>query len=428
MTMTADRNVAENLPPERPLRPFLVIWSGQALSIVGSQAVQFALIWWLTERTGSATVLAAATLVGLLPPVVLGPAIGALVDRWDRKRVMLAADGFVAAASLAFAALYLAGATEPRHVLALLFLRSLGGAFHAPAMAASTSLLVSERHLTRVQGLNQGLQGVLAIVAAPIGALLVAALPMTGVMLVDVATALPALLSLAAVPVPQPPRSTATRPRSVWAETGAGLRYLAARRGHAILVGGAALINALIVPAFALLPLLVLDRLDGGATELGWIGSALGVGMIAGGLLLGAWGGFRRRIATVLAAMVALGVAIAAVGLTPGSSFAWALTALAAVGVVVPWVNGPAFAILQATIAPEFQGRVFALVASLAAAAAPLGLLFAAPVAEIAGVGAWYLAGGAACVVLGIAGCLAPSLMKIEDEVGGTRIEAPTVR
>jgi DHA3 family macrolide efflux protein-like MFS transporter len=92
---------------ERPLKPFFVLWTGQALSLLGSQAVQFALIWWLTERTGSATVLATATFFGLVPQIVLGPFIGALVDRWNRKRILLVADSIVAAASGLLALLFL---------------------------------------------------------------------------------------------------------------------------------------------------------------------------------------------------------------------------------------------------------------------------------------------------------------------------------
>src|SRR5262245_33394776 len=96
---------------ERPghMASFLVLFTGQALSLLGSMAVQFALIWWLTRETGSAAVLATAALLGLLPAVALGPVIGVLVDRWDRKHVMLAADGLVALASLALACLYLTG-------------------------------------------------------------------------------------------------------------------------------------------------------------------------------------------------------------------------------------------------------------------------------------------------------------------------------
>jgi DHA3 family macrolide efflux protein-like MFS transporter len=396
------------------MRPFLALWTGQSLSLVGSQAVQFALIWWLTEKSGSATILALATLLGLLPQVVLGPVIGTLIDRWNRKRVMLVSDGLIAVASLVLAALFRAGIADVSDVLALLFVRALGGAFHAPAMTASTTLMVPEKHFTRIQGMNQSVQGLLLIIGAPLGALLLATLPMAGVMMVDVATALLAIAPLLGIHVPQPPRSPGATAGSVWSETVAGLRYLARRRGHATLIGMSAVINALLVPAFSLLPLLVLERLDGGAAQFGWLSSAFGGGLTVGGIALGIWGGFRRRIVTTLIGMVALGIAVTAVGLTP-ASFSWALVAMSFVGVVVPLVNGPVHAILQATVAPDYQGRVFTLVGSLAGAVAPVGLLVAAPVAEIVGVGAWYLAGGAACVAMGIAGFFAPSLLAIEE-------------
>ena len=418
MTQTltnAPASIEAETSQDRPMRPFFILWTGQSLSLVGSQAVQFALIWWLTETSGSATILATATLLGLLPPIVLGPVIGALIDRWNRKTVMLAADGFVAAAALLLALLFSAGIADVPHVLALLFLRSLGAAFHSPAMTASTTLMVPEKRLTRIQGLNQSMQGLLTIVAAPLGALLLAIFSMTGVMMVDVGTALLAILPLLAIRVPRPTRSDGLGQSSVWAETAAGFRYLVRRRGHRTLIAMAALINVLLVPAFSLLPLLVLQRLHGGAAQFGWLSSSLGVGLIVGGVALGAWGGFRKRIVTTLTAMAALGVAVAAVGLTPASSFLWALVSMACVGLIVPLVNGPVYAILQATIAPDYQGRVFSLVASLAGAAAPLGLIVAAPVAEIVGVGVWYLAGGIACVAMGIAGFFAPALMGIED-------------
>jgi DHA3 family macrolide efflux protein-like MFS transporter len=283
-------------------------------------------------------------------------------------------------------------------------------------MTASTTLMVPEKHFTRIQGLNQSLQGLLTIVGAPLGALLLAVLSMTGVMMVDVGTALLAILPLLAIRVPRPTRCGDLGGSSVWAETIAGFRYLVRLRGHRTLIAMSALINALLVPAFSLLPLLVLQRLNGGATQLGWLSSALGVGVIVGGVALGAWGGFRKRIVTTLMGMIALGVAVTAVGLTPAAAFLWALVSMSCVGLIVPIVNGPVFAILQTTIAPEYQGRVFSLVGSLAGAAAPLGLIVAAPVAEIVGVGVWYLAGGLACVAMGIAGFFSPALMGIEDD------------
>jgi DHA3 family macrolide efflux protein-like MFS transporter len=401
------------------MRPFFVLWTGQSLSLIGSQAVQFALIWYLTERTGSAAILATATLLGLLPQVVLGPVIGALIDRWSRKAVMLAADGVVAAASLVLAGMFAAGIADVPHVLALLLVRALGGAFHAPAMTASTTLMIPEKHLTRVQGLNQSVQGLLNVVGAPLGALLLAVLPMTGVMMVDVGTALLAIVPLLFIRVPRPSRSVVdgdeeSAPRSVWADAVEGFRYLARRRGLATLIAMSALINALLVPAFSLLPLLVLQRLNGGAVQFGWLSSSFGVGLIAGGIVLGIWGGFRRRIVTMLVGMIGLGLAVIAVGVTPAASLVWALVSVTCVGVIVPLINGPGQAILQATVAPDYQGRVFTLGTSLATAVAPLGLLVAAPVAEVVGVAVWYLAGGATCVAMGIAGFFAPPLMRIE--------------
>jgi DHA3 family macrolide efflux protein-like MFS transporter len=139
----------------RSMTSFFVIWTGQAFSLVGSQLVQFALVWWLTKTTGSATVLAFATMMALLPQIVLGPFAGALVDRWDRRRVLMVADGGIALATLLLAALYALGLVQVWHIYALMLVRAAGSAFHWPAMQASTTLLVPEKHLSRIAGLNQ---------------------------------------------------------------------------------------------------------------------------------------------------------------------------------------------------------------------------------------------------------------------------------
>ena len=184
--------------------PFFTIWTGQAFSLLGSRLVQFALIWWLTRTTGSATVLATASLVALLPQVILGPVVGALVDRWNRRLVMLVADSVVAIATLLLAFLFWHGSVQIWQVYLLLFARAIGGGFHWPAMTASTSLMVPENNLSRIQGLNQMLQGGMGILAAPLGALLLEILPMQGVLAIDVGTALLAITPLLFIGVSQP--------------------------------------------------------------------------------------------------------------------------------------------------------------------------------------------------------------------------------
>jgi DHA3 family macrolide efflux protein-like MFS transporter len=395
---------------------FLVLWSGQALSLLGSMAVQFSLIWWLTQTTGSTAVLATAALLGLLPTVALGPVIGVLVDRWDRKHVMLAADGLVALASLLLAYLFFTDAATTGVVFVILFLRGLGTAFHSPAMLASTSLMVPAEHLTRIQGLNQLLLGGASIVSAPLGALLLGVLPMTGVMLVDVATALFAIVPLIFIRVPRPQRAAETAAnvaRSIWIEMLDGARYLAQRRGLMSLVVMGAVINMCLVPAFSLLPFLVSEELGGDALQLGSIESAFGLGTIVGGIGLGVWGGTKRRILTVLPALIGLGVAVAALGLAP--SFATVAASMLMVGLIAPFANGPIQAILQATVVPSYQGRVLTLMGSIAGAMAPLGLVVAAPITEMVGVRAWYLTGGAVCLAMGVAGFFVTSVMRLEE-------------
>jgi len=410
--------VAPDLPSRPSMRAFFTLWTGQMLSLLGSHAVQFALVWWLTAETGSATVLATATMLGFLPAVVLGPVIGALVDRWNRKRIMLAADGLVGLASLVLAGLFAAGIAEPIHVMGLLFVRAIGGAFHQPAMAASTTLMVPEEHFTRIQGMNQSAHGLLLVVGAPIGAFLYAAMPMAGVVFVDVITAIVAIVPLLFIAVPEPTRSSEGtddgRP-TVWTDTLEGFRYLRARPGHLGIVGLVGAVNLLLAPSFSLMPLFALERLDAGATEVGWISSAFGVGMLVGGVLLGVWGGFSRRMVTALTGLIALGLSVFAIGVTPVGVVAWTLGAMFLVGAVVPLINGPIQAILQATVDPAMQGRVFTLLGSLSAATAPIGLAFAAPVAELVGLSAFYLAGGVVCVAMGALGFVIPMVLRVED-------------
>src|SRR5512138_443967 len=182
---------------------FFTVWAGQALSLFGSALVQFALIWWLTQKSGSATILALATLVGMLPQIVIGPFAGALVDRWNRRTIMIIADSTIAAFSLLLAYLFATGVVQIWHIYAIMAVRSIGGAFHFPAMSASTPLMVPKEQLTRINGLNQALQGVNSLFAPPLGALLLNVLPTHGILLIDVGTALLAILPLLFSSIPQ---------------------------------------------------------------------------------------------------------------------------------------------------------------------------------------------------------------------------------
>jgi DHA3 family macrolide efflux protein-like MFS transporter len=149
-----------------------------------------------------------------------------------------------------------------------------------------------------------------------------------------------------------------------------------------------------------------------------WVTSAFGAGVIGGGLALSVWGGLGSRVRTALASIVGLGAATFALGATPGSLFPMAIAAMLVVGVFSATANGCIAAILQTTIAPEYQGRVFTLVMSIAGAMTPVGLLLAAPLADLVGVRAWYLAAGVVCAAMGAAAFFVRPILQIEVEGG----------
>ncbi|MFN3346773.1 MAG: MFS transporter [Candidatus Bipolaricaulaceae bacterium] len=392
---------------------FFTIWGGQQFSLFGSAIAQFALVWWLTQKTGSATVLATASLVAVLPGVILGPFAGTFVDRWNRRRVMLVADSSIALVSLALALLFWAGRAEVWHIYLVKVARSLGGAFHWPAMAASTSLMVPKEHLSRVAGLNQTVHGLLNIVCPPVAALLLAVLPIHLILGLDVLTAALAVVPLFFIPIPQP-EAPKERPR-FFRELAGGFRYLWSWRGALYLLLGIAILNALLNPAFSLLPLLVTKHFGKGAVELGLLESTFGFGVIAGGLILSVWGGFKRRIYTALTGMTGMGLGILTLGIVPPAGFYLALGAMAWTGFMNPITSGPLMAVFQATVAPEVQGRVFSVVGSLAAAASPLGLALAGPVADLLGIQIWFILGAAGLILMGVGGFFIPSLVRIEE-------------
>lgn len=385
-------------------RRFFTIWTGQQFSLLGSSLAQFALVWWVTKLSGSATVLAMGLLISTLPSVFIGPFAGALVDRWPRRWVMAAADSLAAAGAGVLALLFWTGSAQIWHIYLILFIRAVGQAFHWPAMTATTPLMVPARHLARVSGLNQALYGGVGIIAPPVGALLVETLPMAGIMSIDVITAALAVIPLFFIPVPQPARATddALTPAVLLADIRAGWRYIWNWPGLRALVILGLVLNFLINPPMELLPILVTRHFGGEVLRLGWLNSAWGIGAVAGGLLIGAWGGFKQRITTTLVGITGLGVGVLMIGLAPSSMFGLALAGMFVGAVMNSASNAALMAMLQEAVAPEMQGRVWATAGALANAAVPLGMAIGGPLADAAGVRVLYLGSGVLYVLLGL--------------------------
>ncbi len=425
MTVQATNTQAKTWAPK-----FFTIWGGQALSLLGSQLVQFALIWWLTKTSGSGTVLAVASLFGLVPHVVLGPFVGTLVDRWNRRVTMMLADAVSALAIVVLAVLFATGQAQIWHIYILMFIRSVAGAFHSNAMMASTSLMVPKEHLARIQGLNQMLWGGMSVFSAPLGALLLELMPLQGILAIDVVTAAIAIAPLFFIAVPQPERRTmlasSEGKASFWQDFVSGLKYVWGWPGLLLICLMAMQINFLLNPAFSLLPLLVTKHFNGEAIQLATLESLAGIGTIAGGLVLSAWGGFKRRVLTAMTGVIGLGLGCLMMGLLPPSAFTWAVVAMFIVGFVNPITNGPLMAAVQAAVAPDMQGRVFSLISSLAAATSPIGLLIAGPASDWLGPQAWFIVGGIVTLLTGVTAFFIPAVMRFEDGRGeAVAVEVP---
>jgi len=398
---------------------FFTFWSAQALSMIGSSLTQFALVWWLTEKTGSATILATSTLVAMLPGIVIGPIAGVLVDRWNRKRVINIADGVSALVAFILALLFWQNLIEVWHIYVAMFVRSVAGSFQFPAVQSSTSLMVPDDQLARVQGLNQMLQGISMIVAPPLGALLLSLMPFASIMAVDIFTALLAIVLVLIIRIPQP-QQVDRKPntmRSVWQDFRQGVQYIFSWPGLIGIMIISSLLNLLLTPAFSLMPILVTNHLQGGAVQLAWINTTFGVGIIIGGALLGIWGGFKRKITTSMFGLLGMAIGVLLIGFAPFAGFWWVITGMAFVGVMNPIANGPFFAVLQSVVAPEIQGRVFTVIGSMSMLMSPIGLAIAGPLSDRFGVQIWYRVGGFVTLLMILLIYATPAIFNLEEQM-----------
>jgi DHA3 family macrolide efflux protein-like MFS transporter len=378
-------------------RTFFPFWISQVFSIFGSALVQFTLVWWLTRETGSASVLATASMAALVPEILIQPFAGALVDRLNRKAIIILADAAVAAATLGLAVLFFMDRMSVWHVYLIMMVRAVGGAFHYPAEMASISLMVPEKHLARIAGLNQAMQGIMTITAAPMGALILELLDVEGSLFIDVITAIAAIAIVSIIHIPRQ-AELENHSRGWFAmiirDLRDGFRYLTNWKGLMVLTGIALVFKLALTPAFSLIPLLVNKHLGGDAAQYSLLQVSSGIGIILGGFFLGIWGGFKKKIHTSFSGAVGVGLGILLMGCLPYGKFYWSLAPMFLVGFMIPITDGPLHAILQSCVDNEYQGRVMTLFGSVLNLSGPIGLAAAGPVSDALGIQSWFLAAG----------------------------------
>jgi len=417
----SEETVSGTVLPKRWKSHFLLLWAGQAASLSGSSLVSFALIWWLTEKTGSTSVLAASTFFTILPGIVLGPFSGTLVDRHNRKKIMLIADAAVAALTLLLALMFYSGMVQPWQIILVMFLREVGGTLQMPAMTATTTLMVPESQLSRVGGMNHTLSGIIRIVAPPAGALLIGVLPFYAVLSIDILTALLAIIPLIILNIPSPPKKVKPdeepdRNVSFWRDTKEGLKYVWLWRTLFWVVTTCTFANVFIGPSRSFQPLVVTQIFGGGALELSYISMASGFGVIAGGVLMSIWKGFKRRLITSAAGWIGIGAAFIVASLVPGNMYALFLCMMFISGFMTPVGCAPLNAFYQSSIPPDMQGRVFSVLNSLDGLTMPFGIVIAWALGGAVPLMLWYFLLGASHFILGIIWLGIPFIRRAETE------------
>ncbi|MCE9667442.1 MFS transporter [Myxococcus stipitatus] len=364
---------------------FGLTWLGQLVSSLGSGLTSFAVMVHVFQRSASLTQYSLASFFAFLPMVLLAPVAGALVDRWDRRRVMLLAD--LGAACAVFAMWLLAKAGDEGrwevhgwHYYLPLATCSAFATFRNLAYSASTALMVPKQHLGRANGLIELALGVGQLISPGIAGVLVVRLGLPGILLIDLGSFVISALLLVSVRFPQlASHDLARKPgASLREDVLMGWAFIRERQGLLGMLSFITFANLFTILVTVLITPLVLSFAD--ASRLGWVMSIAGVGMLAGGVMMGAWGGPRKRILGMLGFQLLSGLALfgaalpASPGMVAGAAFVFMFC--------VPVIAGCSHAIWQSKVPVGLQGRVFAVRRMVALSAPPLAALLAGPLAD----------------------------------------------
>jgi DHA3 family macrolide efflux protein-like MFS transporter len=392
---------------------FSIIWTGQLFSTLSSAIVGYAVVFWLSMETKSAEVLAFSTIAALLPQLLLGPFTGVLIDRWDRRRIMILSDIFIAVCSAIMAIMFLNGTVEVFYIYLLLVLRSAGSAFHVPAMQASVPLLAPESELMRIAGVNQVIQSIGTIAGPALAALLISVFDMTWVLFFDVAGAGIAVVTLLMVHIPNPVKSADAPEPHLLREMKEGLHEITSRKGLLWMFVFIVMATFFIMPVAALFPLMTINHFSGGTYQMSIVEIGWGIGMLAGGALLGIKRFKINEIILINATYILLGLSFAFSGILPVTGF-WIFVLLTAFGGIAMAVYSSAFmVVMQTTIDPAAMGRVFSIYGSITMLPSMIGLLQTGFIADAIGVPNSFVISGVAIVLLGIASFFVPAIMQM---------------
>ena len=376
-------------------RNFYTIWAGQAFSQFSSSVLQFAIVWHLTDKTGSALVLSAAMMMGFLPQGILGPFIGVFIDRYNRKMIMAVSDLFIAAASFIMIIAGQMGVLSTELILLVLLIRSIGSAFHTPCLQAVTPQIVPEDQLTRCAGYSQALESVSQLFSPALAAVLYQSWSLSGIIFLDVIGAFIAVFMLIISVIPELNHNENIGKIHVLREAKEGFIILRTKKGMLGLVLIGTLYTLAMMPTSALFPLMSMSYFHGTSTNASIVEIVFSIGLLIGSLILGRWGGTKNRIYTIIGSFLLMSFSLFVSGFLPPDGFLLFAVCSWLMGISGPFYWGMYTPLLQSNFEAKYLGRVISLSSSIRLISGPLGLSVSGVFAERYGVEKWFLIAGA---------------------------------
>jgi MFS transporter, DHA3 family, macrolide efflux protein len=420
------------------VRTFIIIWLGQFVSTLGTYMTEFALTLWAWQVTGSATTLALVSFFGQLPRIPITLFAGLLVDRLNRKHLMMLGDSIAALSTIAIGLLYLTGSLQIWHLYLAATLNGGFGQIQRLAYQTSVTLIVPRQHYTRANSMDSVVHYGSAIIAPALAGLLFPLIGLPGIVVIDLATFSTAITTLLIVTIPQPPSATETQPKSLLAQLTFGFREVWRQPSLRLLLLMTALFWFFHDLGGAIYDPMILALSEGSARVLASTASAAGLGGVIGAIMLSAWGGPKRRVYGMLAGFIGAGLSKTLFGF--GRSLQVWLPAQFCSSLNFPLLGSSETAIWMEKISTQNQGRVFAANALVTQTVSAIATLIAGPLADLvfepalqsggilteifgsifgttagAGTSFLYVLCSVGMLLIGIVGFYLPKLRRIDD-------------
>jgi len=383
---------------ENWLKNIILFLSSQTISLFGSSLVQFAMMWHITLTTESGVMMTLYIICGFIPTFLLSPVAGVWADRYNRKMLIMIADGLIAVATLILAILFLMGFDAIWLLFVMAAIRAFGTGIQTPAVGAILPQMVPKDKLTKVNGANGSIQAVIMFVSPMASAALLAMTSIEIIFFIDVITAAIAIVTLLAfVKISVHEKAAEKQTTSYLSDFKEGLQYVYNHDFLKKFFLFFAFFFVLMAPAAFLTPLQVTRSFGDDLWRLTAIEIAFSIGMMAGGGLIAAWGGFQNKVKTMTFASLIMGACTIALGIVP--VFWIYLVFMALFGVAMPIFNTPTTVILQEKIEENFLGRVFGVMGMISTSMMPMGMLIFGPIADIIKI-EWLLVGTGVLILI----------------------------